>query len=92
VLGLAIFVDVRLRETVVIIGDCSAVSLITIFLGLGYIHFDGKGTHIFSIDKTGGCSIFGVLLHTLLKLAFFMQNLQGNWQKSDKIKDFVRNI
>ena len=38
-LGLSIFVDVRLRETIVIIGDCSTVSLITIFLCLGYIHF-----------------------------------------------------
>ena len=47
-LSLAIFVDVRLRETVVIVCDCRTISLIAIFLCLGYIHFGGKGTHLLS--------------------------------------------
>ena len=64
-LSLAIFVDVRLRETVVIICDCRTISLITIFLCLGYIHFGGKGTHNFSTEETGGCSILGGPEHSL---------------------------
>ena len=58
--SLAIFVDVRLRETVVIVCDCRTISLIMIFLCLGYIHFGGKGTLNFSTDKTGECSILGI--------------------------------
>ena len=82
---LAIFVDVRLRETVVIVCDCRTISLITIFLSLGYIHFGGKGTHNFSTDKTGGCSISGFFPNIRCKLGFFIQNQLGNWQKTAKI-------
>ena len=64
-LSLAIFVDVRLRETVVIVCDCRTISLIAIFLCLGYIHFGGKGTHNFSTEETGGCSILGGPEHSL---------------------------
>ena len=45
---------------VVIVCDCCTISLIAIFLCLGYIHFGGKGTHNFSTGKTGGCSILGI--------------------------------
>ena len=38
---------------VVIVCDCCTISLIAIFLCLGYIHFGGKGTHNFSTDKMG---------------------------------------
>jgi hypothetical protein len=44
---------------VVIVCDCCTISLIAIFLCLGYIHFGGKGTHNFSTDKTGEGSISG---------------------------------
>ncbi len=44
---------------VVIVCDCCTISLIAIFLCLGYIHFGGKGTHNFSTDKMGGGSISG---------------------------------
>ena len=84
-LSLAIFVDVRLRETVVIVCDCRTISLITIFLCLGYIHFGGKGTHNFSTGKTGGCSILGIFPNIRCKLGFFIQNQLGNWQKTAKI-------
>ena len=84
-LSLAIFVDVRLRETVVIVCNCCTISLIAIFLCLGYIHFGGKGTHNFSTDKTGGCSILGIFPNIRRKLGFFMQNQQGNRQKTAKI-------
>ena len=40
--SLAIFVDVRLRETVVIVCDCRTISLITIFLCLGELSGFGK--------------------------------------------------
>ena len=83
--SLAIFVDVRLRETVVIVCDCRTISLITIFLCLGYIHFGGKGTHNFSTGKTGGCSILGIFPNIRCKLGFFIQNQLGNWQKTAKI-------
>ena len=43
---------------VVIVCDCCTISLIAIFLCLGYIHFGGKGTHNFSTDKTGGGGAF----------------------------------
>ena len=56
-LSLAIFFDVRLRETVVVICDCCTISRVAIFLCLGYIHSEGKGTHNFPTYKTGGCSI-----------------------------------
>ena len=72
-LSLAIFVDVRLRETVVIVCDCRTISLIAIFLCLGYIHFGGKGTHNFSTDKTGGCSISGGE-HTLQIRIFYTKS------------------
>lgn len=78
-LSLAIFVDVRLRETVVIICDCRTISLITIF-----IHFGGKGTHNFSTDKTGGCSILGIFPNIRRKLGFFMQNQLGIGRKLPK--------
>ena len=83
--SLAIFVDVRLRETVVIVCDCRTISLIAIFLCLGYIHFGGKGTHNFSTGKTGGCSILGIFPNIRCKLGFFIQNQLGNWQKTAKI-------
>ena len=50
---------------VVIVCDCCTISLIAIFLCLGYIHFGGKDTHNFSTDKTGGCSISFFSEHTL---------------------------
>ena len=84
-LSLAIFVDVRLRETIVIICDCCTISLIAIFLCLGYIHFGGKGTHNFLTGKTGGCSILGIFPNIRRKLGFFMQNQLGNWLKTAKI-------
>ena len=68
---------IRLRETIVIICDCCTISLIAIFLCLGYIHFGGKGTHNFSTDKTGGGSILGICPNIRRKLGFFMQNQQG---------------
>ena len=68
---------------VVIVCDCCTISLIAIFLCLGYIHFGGKGTHNFSNDKTGGCSI-SFFSDVRCKLGFFMQNQLGNWQKTAK--------
>ena len=69
---------------VVIVCDCCTISLITIFLCLGYIHFGGKGTHNFSTDKMGGGSISGGA-NNRRKLGFFIQNQLGNWQKTAKI-------
>ena len=70
---------------VVIVCDCCTISLIAIFLCLGYIHFGGKGTHNFSTDKTGGCSISVFFPNIRCKLGFFMQNQLGNWLKTAKI-------
>ena len=70
---------------VVIVCDCCTISLIAIFLCLGYIHFGGKGTHNFSTDKTGGCSISGLFPHIRSKLGVCMQNQLENWQKAAKI-------
>ena len=72
--GLAILVGVRLRETVVIIADCRAVSPVTVFLCLGYIHSGGKGKYLFQRDKTDGCSILGVTKEKWTILKIFIQN------------------
>ena len=74
-----------LSRTEVIICDCCTISLIAIFLCLGYIHFGGKGTHNFLTGKTGGCSILGIFPNIRRKLGFFMQNQLGNWLKTAKI-------
>ena len=52
--GLPILVDVRLRETVVIIADCRAVSLFTVFPCLGYIHSGAKVRIFFQPAKRTG--------------------------------------
>ena len=64
---------------VVIVCDCCTISLIAIFLCLGYIHFGGKGTHNFSTDKTGGGEHFGGP-NNRRKLGFFIQNQLENWR------------
>ena len=90
--GLAILVDVRLRETIVIVLECRAVSLIAIFLCCGYIHCGGKGTHIFSTGKMGGCSISGVFPNSTSKLGFFMQKTSKIGAKLPRNYDFVENV
>ena len=75
VLGLAILVDVRLRETVVVVADCRTVPLVAIFLCLGYIHNGSKSTHMFQRGQTGGCSILGVTKEQWVILKIFIQNM-----------------
>ena len=91
-LSLAIFVDVRLCETVVIIADGRTVSLIAIFLCLGYIHSGCKGTHIFPTGKTGGCSIFGVVNEKNLILIFFIQKMEDFESFQAQYRLFVENL
>ena len=54
---------------VVIVCDCCTISLIAIFLCLGYIHFGGKGTHNFSTDKMGGGAFRGRPSENLIREA-----------------------